>query len=255
MPPRTVGPKQFVDALKKLAEPSEKPKVARFFHVDPDAESSGNRVLGVRIGRIFPVAKQFVEMPLADVERLLDSPYYEVRMGAVSIMDFQARAKRLSEQKLEALFDLYTRRHDRINNWDLVDRAAPHVVGRYLANKPREILYGLARSTNPWKRRTAIVSTWYFIRNGDLDDTFRIAEVLVDDEHEFVQKAVGSWLREAGKRDQSRLLGFLEAHADSMPRPVLRYAIERLPPKTRAKYLARAQRAGRVPLNVNFCAR
>jgi hypothetical protein len=239
MPADAAGPKQFVDALKKLAEPAEKPRVARFFHVDPNAESSGNRVLGVRIGRIFPVAKQFVEMPIADVERLLESPYYEVRMGAVSIMDFQARSKRLTEKGLEALFDLYTRRHDRINNWDLVDRAAPHVVGRYLSNKPRQILYDLARSTNPWKRRTAIVSTWYFIRSGDLDDTFGIAEVLVDDEHEYVQKAVGSWLREAGKRDQSRLMSFLETHADSMPRTVLRCAIERLPPKTRAKYLAR----------------
>src|SRR5215813_2992313 len=136
-------------------------------------------------------------MPLADIEKLLESPYYEVRMGAVSMMDFQARNKRITPEQRQALFDLYLRRHDRINNWDMVDRAAPYVVGGYLADKARDVLYRLARSRNPWERRTAIVSTWYFIRAGELDDTFQIAEILVNDEHELVQKAVGSWLREA----------------------------------------------------------
>src|SRR4030095_6064715 len=106
----------------------------------------------------------------------------------------------------KALFDLYLRRHDRINNWDLVDRAAVYVVGSYLADKPRDVLYKLARSRKPWERRTAIVSTYYFVRQGDVDDTFRIAEILISDEHDLVQKAVGSWLREAGKKDQKRLL-------------------------------------------------
>jgi 3-methyladenine DNA glycosylase AlkD len=176
-------------------------------------------------------------MPLADIERLLDSAYYEVRLGAVSIMDFQARAKRTPAGRREALFDLYIRRHDRINNWDMVDRAAPYVVGGYLADKPRDILYRLARSTNPWERRTAIVSTYYFIRAGDLDDTYRVAEMLVEDDHDLVQKAVGSWIREAGKKDQPRLVRFLQAHAGSMPRPMLRYAVEKLPPTLRAKLL------------------
>ena len=130
-------------------------------------------------------------------------------MGAVSIMDFQARAKRITPEQRQALFDLYIRRHDRINNWDLVDRAAPYVVGGYLADKPREILYQLARSRNPWERRTAIVSTYYFIRQGDLDDTFAIAEILVNDKHKLVQKAVVSWTREAGKKDPKRLARFL----------------------------------------------
>src|SRR5262249_5912098 len=155
---------------------------------------------------------------LVDIGRLLESPYYEVRMGAVSIMDFQARAKRTSAEQRRAIFDLYIRRHDRINNWDLVDRAAPHVVGGFLVDRSRDLLYRLARSRNPWERRTAIVSTWYFIRQGDVEDTFRIAELLVHDDHEFVRKAVGSWIREAGKKDQKRLLRFLHAHAGSMPR-------------------------------------
>jgi 3-methyladenine DNA glycosylase AlkD len=152
-------------------------------------------------------------------------------------MDFQARAKRTTPAQRKALFDLYLRRHDRINNWDLVDRAAPHVVGGYLADKPRAALSRLALSKNPWERRTAIVSTWYFIRAGELDDTFRIARVLASDEHELVQKAVGSWLREAGKRDQSRLVHFLDTHAAKMPRTMLRYAVEKLPAHVRAKVL------------------
>jgi hypothetical protein len=229
--------KQFFAALKQLAEPAAIVEVSRFFWVDPNADSGDNKVLGVRFGKIFQLAKQFIDMPLAAVERLLDSPYYEARMGAVSIMDFQARSKRKTPEQHRALFDLYLRRHDRINNWDLVDRAAPYVVGGYLADKSRDKLYRLAKSKNPWERRTAIVSTYYFIRSGDVEDTFRIAAVLRSDKHELVQKAVGSWLREAGKKDQKRLLQFLEAHSSSMSRTTLRYAVEKLPPARRAKFL------------------
>jgi 3-methyladenine DNA glycosylase AlkD len=229
--------RQFIVALKARAEPAAKPVVSRFFRADPNAHSGDNKILGVSIGKVFPLAKQFADMPLADVEQLLDSPFYEVRMGAVSIMDFQARARRISAEQRKALFDLYVRRHDRINNWDLVDRAAPYVVGGYLADKPRDILYELARSRNPWKRRTAIVSTYYFIRKGEVDDTFRIAELLVRDSHELVQKAVGSWVREAGKKDQGRLLTFLDAQAKTMPRTMLRYALEKLPAAVRARYI------------------
>ena len=229
--------KQFIDALKEIAKPDAVADVARYFWPDVDAHSSDNKILGVSFGKIFPIAKQFVEMPLKDIERLLDNPYYEVRMGAVSIMDFQARRKNITPEERKALYDLYLRRHDRINNWDLVDRAAPYVVGGYLADKPRAVLYKLARSRNPWERRTAIVSTYYFIRSGDVDDTFGVAEILAKDKHELVQKAVGSWVREAGKRDQKQLVRFLEKHAESMPRTMLRYAVEKLPPAQRTKFL------------------
>ena len=234
---KTNYPKQFLLALKEIADPARVEEVTRYFHPDPNAGSNDNKILGVSIGKIFPIAKKFTDMPLPDVEKLLDSPYYEVRIGAVSIMDFQARDKKITPEQRKALFDLYIRRHDRINNWDLVDRAAPYVVGGYLADKPRDVLYKLARSRNPWERRTAIVSTYYFIRANDVDDTFGIAEVLVKDKHELVQKGVGSWLREAGKRDQNQLLSFLNKHAGSMPRTMLRYAVEKLLPAQRAKFL------------------
>jgi 3-methyladenine DNA glycosylase AlkD len=154
-------------------------------------------------------------------------------------MDWQARSKKTPEARRKALFDLYIRRHDRINDWDLVDRSAPYVVGGYLSDKPREILFELARSPSQWERRTAIVSTYYFIRQGDTADTFKIAEILVNDEQDLVQKAVGGWVREAGKKDQPALLDFLERHAASMPRTTLRYAVEHLTADQKAHFMNR----------------
>jgi len=228
---------EFVARLEAIASKDEVEKVARFFHGDGADGGAATRVLGVPIGKVFPVAKEFTEVSLDEIEMLLESPYYEVRMGAVSIMDFQARAKSTEPAHREALFDLYLRRHDRIDNWDLVDRAAPHVVGGWLFDRPRDVLYELAGSANPWERRTAIVSTWYFIRSGQLEDTFRIAEILLHDEHELVRKATGSWLREAGKRDPDRLVRFLEKHAATMPRTTLRYAVGKLEKHVRARLM------------------
>jgi 3-methyladenine DNA glycosylase AlkD len=192
---------------------------------------------GIPMGKIFALAKEFTDMPPMEIEKLLESKHHAMRVGAVSIMDWKARAKATSEAEHKALFDLYIRRHDRIDTWDLVDRSAPYVVGGYLAGKPRKVLYKLARSANPCERRTAIVSTYFFIRQDDLDDTFGIAEILVNDTEEVVQKAVGSWVREAGKRDPQKLLKFLDKHAAAMPRIILRYAIEKLSKAQREHYL------------------
>ena len=180
------------------------------------------------MGQVFALAKEFIEMPPEEIEKLLGSPIHEVRAGGLSIMDKQARRKRTPESRRKELFDLYLRRTDRINNWDLVDVACPYVVGGYLSDKPRDVLYELARS-NMWERRTAIVSTSFFIRQGDVDDTFRIAEVLLDDQEDLIHKAAGGWLREAGKKDHGlRSERFLDEHAATMPRTMLRYAIEHL---------------------------
>ena len=186
---------------------------------------------------IFALAKEFIDMTPADIEMLLYASDHDARVGAVAIMDWQARRKSTSQERRRELFELYLRRHDRIDTWDLVDRAAPHVVGGYLADKPRDPLYELARSNHWWERRSAIVATYFFIRQDDLDDTFAIGDLLADDPHDLVQKAVGGWIREAGKRDRQRLLGFLDRHAASMPRTALRYAIEHLDPATRQHYL------------------
>jgi 3-methyladenine DNA glycosylase AlkD len=183
-------------------------------------------------------------MPLDEVEKLLETPVHEVRVGAVSIMDFQARRRKTPESRRKELFDLYIRRHDRINSWDLVDRSAPYVIGSYLIDKPRDILYKLARSKDTWERRTAIVSTGYFIRQGDVADTFKIAEMLLEDREDLIHKAAGWMLREAGKHDRQELIRFLDKFAATMPRVTLRYAVEHFDKAERQHYLDKKKEAG-----------
>ncbi|MCI0647759.1 MAG: DNA alkylation repair protein [Chloroflexi bacterium] len=183
-------------------------------------------IMGVGMGQVFALAKEFIEMPLDEIEKLLESPIHEARVGAVSIMDWQGRSKKTAEERRKELFDLYVRRHDRINSWDLVDRSALYVVGQYLFDKPRDVLYKLAHSKDTWERRTAIVSTLYFIGKGDVDDAFKIAETLLEDDQDLIHKATGWALREAGKKDRQRLLRFLDQYAATMPRIALRYALE-----------------------------
>ena len=207
---------------------------AEFARRLPALAPDGERV---PMGRIFALAKEFLPMEPPQIESLLKSSDHAMRVGAVSIMDFQARRRGTPESRRADLFELYLRRHDRIDTWDLVDRAAPYVVGGYLVDRPRDPLYVLAGSEHWWERRTAIVATYYFIRNGDLDDTFAIAELLAHDSEPLVQKAVGGWVREAGKRDPARLLEFLDRHAPSMPRTALRYAVDNLDTGTRRHYL------------------
>jgi 3-methyladenine DNA glycosylase AlkD len=198
---------------------------------------TADQSMGIPIREVFALAREFMDMPPAEIEKLLESPIHEVRAGAVSVMDWQARSKKTPDSRRKELFDLYIRRHDRINDWDLVDRSAPYVVGGYLSDKARDILYKLARSKNLWERRTAIVSTYYFIRQGELDDTFNIAEILAHDGEDLVQKAVGGWIREAGKKDLKKLLSFLDRYAATMPRTALRYAVEHLDKEQREHYL------------------
>ena len=203
------------------------------------ASDDGDVILGVRMGQVFALAKEFMDMPLGEVEKLLESNIHEARVGAVSIMDFQARSKKTTEARKKELFDLYIQRHDRINTWDLVDRSAPYVVGGYLFDKPRKILYTLARSKEMPERRTAIVSTGYFIRQGDVEDTFKIAERLLDDKEDLIHKATGWMLRAAGDVNQQKLVDFLDKYAASMPRVTLRYATEHFAKKLRDTYLER----------------
>jgi 3-methyladenine DNA glycosylase AlkD len=201
------------------------------------SNSEISNVMGLPKGKVFALAKEFMNMPLDEIEKLLESPFHEARVGAVGIMDFEARNKKTPDSRRKELFDLYIRRHDLINTWDLVDRSAPYVVGGHLFDKSREILFKLARSKNMAERRTAIVSTYFFIRKNDVDDTFKIAEILVNDEDKFIQMAVGGWIREAGKRDVQKLLSFLDKYAATMPRVTLRYAIEHLDKAKKELYM------------------
>jgi 3-methyladenine DNA glycosylase AlkD len=224
--------KQFVERLKALRSPQA---AKAHGHL---ASDNDDQIIGVRMGQIFALAKEFMDMPLDEVEKMLESPFHEVRVGAVSIMDFQARNKKTSDERRKELFDLYIRRHDCMNTWDLVDRSAPYVVGSYLFDKPRKILYKLARSKFMPERRTAIVSTLYFIGKGDVDDAFKLAEILLYDKEDLIHKANGWALRFAGDKDRGQLLRFLDKHAATMPRTTLRYALEHFDKKQRDHYMS-----------------
>lgn len=225
--------KAFKEKLSQFKTENELNKVEKFFK----GNDGVTKPFGVKFGNVFRTAKEFKDMPLEEIEKLLESDYYEIRMGAVSIMDYQAKDKKTSDAQRKKLFNLYLNRHDRLNNWDFVDRGAASIIGKYLIDKPRDILYKLATSDDPWERRTAVVSTHAFIKNGELDDTFKIAEILIDDDHELINKAVGTFIREAGKRDKERLKKFLDKHAASMPRVTLRYAVEKLDKPDKEYYM------------------
>ncbi len=235
--PTDVSAERFVERLETHRSPEQAEKYLRYFKTGEGEYGEGDVFMGVRMGQVFALAKEFIDMQPDEIEKLLESPTHEVRAGGLSIMDKQARRKRTPESRRKELFDLYMRRTDRINNWDLVDVSAPYVVGGYLSDKPRDILYELARSESLWERRTAIVSTSYFIRQGDVDDTFEISELLLDDDQDLIHKATGGWLRAAGAKDRQRLLDFLDLHAATMPRTLLRYAIEHLDKEQRGHYL------------------
>ncbi|MGE7773671.1 DNA alkylation repair protein [Chitinophaga sp. NPDC101104] len=230
----------FTSAMKDLQSPDELRKIQRYFKSGEGQYGEGDTFMGVKMGEVFKLAKAYMKMPLEEVEKLLESPVHEIRAGAVSIMDFQARDKKTQPDQRKALFELYLRRHDRINNWDLVDRSAQFVVGAWLFDKPRKVLYTLARSKNPWERRTAIVSSAYFLRKGQTEDTFQIAEILRNDPEEIVQKAAGGWVREAGKQNPGQLYAFLDKYAATLPRTMLRQAIEKLSPAERKHYMTMA---------------
>lgn len=228
---------RFVEELETHRSAEQREKYQRYFKTGKGQYGEGDVFIGVRMGQVFALAKEFIDMPPQEIEKLLESEAHEARAGAASIMDKQGRRNKTPESRREELFELYLARTDRINNWDLVDLGAPYVVGRYLFGKPRGLLYELARSENVWERRTAIVATSYFIRQGDLSDTFGIAEALLEDGHDLIHKAVGGWLREAGKKDRQRLLRFLDRHAATMPRTMLRYATEHLDKDRRSHYI------------------
>ena len=231
----------FVSRLEGEASEAERVKYRRYF---PERY---HEFIGVRMGAVFASARDFAAMDLDQIERLLEHEAHEVRAGAVRIMAEQAKARGTTDERLQALAALYLRRHDRIDDWDLVDLGAWEVLGRSLVDRPRDVLDELAASDDPWRRRSAITATFAFIRRGELDDTYRIAGCLLDDEHDLVRKAVGWALRNAGDHDPERLHAFLDANAATMPRPTLRNAIEKLAPEERQRLLALGRTGGGSP--------
>jgi 3-methyladenine DNA glycosylase AlkD len=221
--------------LRSLGNPKDAAFLGGFFKTGPGQYGEGDVFIGVRVPVIRKVAKEFKGLPLVQVERLLHSPIHEERLAALVILVLQA--DRADANARKAIYDLYLSNTEYINNWDLVDLSAPQIVGVYLADRSRKPLYRLAKSSWLWDRRISILATFHFIRQGDFNDSLKIAEMLLGDDQDLIHKAVGWMLREVGKRDIAALEGFLKQHCLVMPRTMLRYAIEKFPEKKRQAYL------------------
>lgn len=224
---------EFVAALHRRRSAAELPLIEKRL-------APGDRAFGIRMRDLFDTAKQFMAMPLDEVERLFASDLYEVRLGAVCILDFRAKARRVGADERQRLYDLYLGHHDRITTWDMVDRAAPGVVGQNLLGRSCAPLHELARSGDPLRRRTAVTAPLWFVRYGsdaDLAEVLPLAAVLAADPDPVVHLAVGIALKHTGARDPRAVTAFLDNHAPTMPRAALRAAVAKLPPTDRTRLL------------------
>lgn len=230
-----MGISQLRARLRKIASPADAEFLQRFFKTAPGEYGAGDRFIGIRVPLTRKLAKEFAALPRRDIIALLHSPIHEERLLALILL--VNAFERADEAGRAEIYKLYIKHLDSVNNWDLVDVSAPRIVGRHLAGRSRKILFRFARSRNLWHRRMAVLATFYFISARDFADSLRLAELLLDDKHDLIHKAVGWMLREIGKRDEALLKHFLDRHAARMPRTMLRYAIEKLPARKRQRYL------------------
>jgi 3-methyladenine DNA glycosylase AlkD len=228
---------KVVERLQAMGD-HERARVSRsFFKTGPGEYGEGDVFVGLTVPQVRALAKELRALPRGETVKLLHSPIHEARLLALLLL-IQSYAKG-GEAERERIYGLYLRNTRWINNWDLVDVSAEHVVGAHLWGRDRTVLDALAKSSLLWERRIAILATFHFIRRGAFADTLRIAERLVGDREDLMHKAVGWMLREVGKRDQAAEEAFLERHAGVMPRTMLRYAIERFDEELRQGYLRR----------------
>ena len=233
----------LLEEMLSHADPSQVAGLSRFFKTGPGQYGEGDKFLGIKV----PVTREVVkacwkEVGFKELEECIISEYHEVRLAALLalVQIFTKAGKTSGGQGItrQQCVDFYLSRTDYINNWDLVDLSCYPLLGVWLLDKDRSLLYDLARNGRTiWEQRIGIVSTMTFIRNGELDDTFAIADILLHHPHDLIHKAVGWLLREAGKRDKPALEAFLSTRAASMPRTMLRYAIEKFPEAQRKAYL------------------
>ena len=227
-------------ALRAHANPDVARVLQRFFKTGPGQYGEGDVFLGVKVPPVRALAKRCSDLPLADVLRLLRSRFHEERLLALLVLVGQYA--RGDDTRRQHVYDLYLANTAYINNWDLVDTSAHFIVGPHLAGRPGTTpapLLKLARSASVWERRIAIIATFHFIRHREFAATLRVAKLLLADKHDLIHKAVGWMLREVGNRDVAVLGHFLDAHHKAMPRTMLRYAIERLEPDERRRYMVR----------------
>lgn len=227
--------KKLSQELHSLADPEIAEHSKRFFKTSTGEYAEGDEFLGLRVPDQRKLARKYADMPLEGAEKLLHSPYHEERLTALFILEHTF--KKANAELQSEIYSLYLTNLNRINNWDLIDSSAPKILGEYLQDKPRNILYSLAASESLWDRRISIMATFPFIKKGDFDDTLHIAKLLLNDNHDLIHKACGWMLREVGKKNQKLLEEFLKSCYQKMPRTMLRYAIEKFPEDLRQTYL------------------
>lgn len=222
-------------ALRQTADPEKAKFFPKFFRSGRGEYGEGDKFLGVTVPKQRAIAKIYKDITLADTIKLLQGKWHEERLTALFILvsKFQVGDEKLKRK----IYNLYLANTKYVNNWDLVDSSAHKIVGQYLLGKDRQPIYRLARSKDLWQKRIAIIATAQFIAHNQLADTFKIAIILLNDKHDLIHKAVGWMLREAGKRDQAALEKFLDKHAASMPRTMLRYSLEKFSATKRSKYM------------------
>ncbi len=231
------GYDQIIADFKEQADPEHASRLQGFFKTGKGEYGEGDVFLGLRVPQQRKLAKKYKELPIPDVLRLLKSGIHEHRLTSMFILTHQFNTG--DEEKRKQIVDLYLENTAYVNNWDIVDSSAHKILGAWLLDKPRDILYMLAESEDLWEKRISIISTFAFINKGDFTDALALAEKLVNDEHDLIHKASGWVIREVGKKDQQPLEDFLLRHYKTMPRTMLRYAIERLPEDRRKFFMGK----------------
>ena len=232
--------KQFMDALGAYYSKERATAAAWFFKTGKGGYSEGDQFLGATVPKTRILCKTFENLPLPEVQKLLDSPIHDHRLGAVIILVGQYKKAKHNAKRRDEIFNLYLKnvRQGQVNNWDIIDTSAAYIIGPHEEATDRSLLFDLAHSDNMWHRRTAILSAAWYLRAGDASTTLALAEILLHDKQDLVQKAVGWQLREMGKRvDRQTLLHFLDKYAAAMPRTALRYAIEHLDSDQKTRYM------------------
>ena len=223
--------------LKQIANPEKATILQKFFKTGKGEYGEGDIFLGVTVLEQRKIAKRYVDLDLKDIKELLSNKVHEYRLTGFLILIY--KFEKADEKEKKGIVDFYLKNIKSANNWDLIDCVADKILGSYLINKDKEILYELAKTDNLWKKRIAIISTFEFIKNNQFEDTLKISEILLNDEHDLIHKAVGWMLREVGKRDIEIEEAFLKKYYKTMPRTMLRYAIEKFDSKKKAFYMNR----------------
>lgn len=226
---------QLKKELKKNGSKAKAQIYQRFFKTGPGEYGQGDVFIGATVPNIRKVAKKYSNLTLPNVTRLLKSKIHEERLTALLIL--VGAFDKANDSRRKQIANFYLKHTKYINNWDLVDLSADKILGKHLMDKPKNILYKLAKSKNLWQKRIAIMSTFHFIKNHKFQDTLKIAKMLLNDDHDLIHKAVGWMLREIGNRNLKTEEQFLKRYYKKMPRTMLRYAIEKLPKKKRLVYL------------------